>query len=194
LNIVLTTFLSVLKIYCPRGWPALKITADEGFEWEWYMTQTALAEPALFYIRLLFGTGDMVKLGIMPPEYTYVLHAKAVQAMQEALEDPQRATSDAVILAVGRIALYEHMYGNKQASREVHRPAQKRMVELRGGMKSLTTLPRLVKQLMRWSDRIMAVGSDDVRLLEDDEVPNFSTKDTFAAVESWAPHEMVCVA
>ena len=47
-----------MKVFAPRGWPALKITNDQGMQWEWFMTQHALAEPALFYVRLLFATGD----------------------------------------------------------------------------------------------------------------------------------------
>jgi hypothetical protein len=74
-----------------------------------------------------------------------------------------------------------------------HRPAQKRMIELRGGMRALP-FPDLVKRLMRWSDQIMAVGSGSERFLEDDETnPNFTLRESVGAVERWAPHEMVCV-
>jgi hypothetical protein len=180
-----------MTVYAPRGWPALKITRDQGIKWEWFMTQNALSEPALFYVRLLFGSGDMVRLGVMRPEYMYILHVKAIEAMQEAVQDPQRATSDAMILAVGRVALHEHMYGNKAASLGYHRPAQARMIELRGGMKALP-FPDLVKRLMRWSDEIMAAGTGSQRFLEDDEEnPNFSLRESVGAVEKWAPHEMV---
>ncbi|KJX92127.1 hypothetical protein TI39_contig5912g00002 [Zymoseptoria brevis] len=183
----------MMTVYAPRGWPALKITKDQGIRWEWFMTQNALSEPALFYVRLLFGSGDMVRLGTMRPQYMYWLHAKAIAAMQEALQDPRRATSDAMILAVGRVALHEFMYGNKQASIRMHRPAQKHMIELRGGMRNLP-FPDLVKRLMRWSDGIMAVGSDTPRMIEDDTSnPNFTLRESVSAVERWAPHEMPSV-
>ncbi|SMR43602.1 unnamed protein product [Zymoseptoria tritici ST99CH_3D1] len=38
----------MMVIYAPLGWAPLKLTNDQGFEWEWYMTQTTLAEPAFF--------------------------------------------------------------------------------------------------------------------------------------------------
>ncbi|KAF7186588.1 hypothetical protein HII31_12146 [Pseudocercospora fuligena] len=180
----------MMTVYAPRGWPALKISDDQGVKWEWFMTQNSLSDPALFYVRLLFGSGDMIRLGSMRPEIMYWLRQEAIKAINDALGDPNRSCSDALILAVGRIALHEHMYGDKYASSHVHRPAQKRMIEMRGGMKALE-FPELVKRLMRWSDRIMAVGSGTPRMLEDDETnPNFTLKQSVGAIERWAPHEM----
>lgn len=180
----------MMTVYAPRGWPALKITEQEGVKWEWFMTQTALAEPALFYVRLLFGSGDMIRLGALGSEIMYWLRAEAIKAINTALGDSKRNCSDGLILAVGRIALHEHMYGDKFASSHIHRPAQRRMIDMRGGMKKLG-FPDLVKRLMRWSDRIMAVGSGTDRLLEDDDaIPNFSLKQSVGAIEGWAPQEM----
>jgi hypothetical protein len=183
----------MITVYAPRGWPALRIKTDEGVRWEWFMTQNALAEPALFYVRLLFGSGDMIRLGGMRAEIMYWLRSEAIKAINEALGDPQRSSSDALILAIGRIALHEFMNGDKFASSHVHRPAQKRMIEMRGGMKNLP-FPPLVKRLMRWSDRLMAIGSGTERMLEDDEEnPTFTLKESVAAIQRWAPHEMPSV-
>lgn len=125
-------------------------------------------------------------------EFMYWLRAQAIKSINEALGDPKRACSDALILAVGRIAMHEHMYGDRNASVAIHRPAQKRMIEMRGGMKGLD-FPALVKRLMRWSDRIMAAGTKTERLLEDDvQNPSFTVKESVHAIESWAPQEMVC--
>lgn len=180
----------MMTVYAPRGWPALKISDDQGVKWEWFMTQNSLSEPALFYVRLLFGSGDMIRLGSLRKDIMYWLRQEAIKAINDALRDPKRSCSDALILAVGRIALHEHMYGDKFASSHVHRPAQKRMIEMRGGMKSLE-FPELVKRLMRWSDRIMAVGSGSPRMLEDDETtPSFTLKQSVGAIERWAPQEM----
>ncbi|KXT13745.1 hypothetical protein AC579_10085 [Pseudocercospora musae] len=180
----------MMTVYAPRGWPALKISRDQGVKWEWFMTQNSLSEPALFYVRLLFGSGDMIRLGSLRSDIMYWLRQEAIKAINDALGDPNRSCSDALILAVGRIALHEHMYGDKYASSHVHRPAQKRMIEMRGGMKALE-FPELVKRLMRWSDRIMAVGSGTPRMLEDDETnPNFTLKQSVGAIQGWAPHEM----
>jgi len=158
----------MLTVFAPRGWPALKITKDEGLNWEWFMTQHALAEPALFYVRLLFASGDLIRLGTLSRETSYWLQDQAIRAINEALSDPSRATSDPLILAVGRIALHESMYGNRQAANVIHRPAQQRMIEMRGGMKALD-FPALVKRLMRWSDRVMAMQGGTARLLEEDD-------------------------
>lgn len=178
-----------MNVFAPKGWPTLKITNAEGRKWEWFMTQHSLSEPALFYVRLLFATGDLLRLKCLSPDVSYWLKAQAVQAINEALSDPQRATSDALILTVGRIALYESLYGDRNASSNVHRPAQKRMISMRGGMKTLP-FPELIKSLMRWSDTVMSKLSGTERLLEDDEEnQNFSMKQHVDVLEKWAPTE-----
>ncbi|KAM3423856.1 hypothetical protein BST61_g1253 [Cercospora zeina] len=183
----------MIHVYAPRGWPALKITTQQGRHWEWFMTQKSLEEPALFYVRLLFGSGDMIRLGVLGDEIRYWLRSEAIKAINEALEDPVRCCSDALILAVGRIALHEHMYGDRGGSSSVHRPAQRRMIDMRGGMSNLP-FPELVKRLMRWSDRLMAVGTGTARLLEDDGPnTNFTLKESVGAIEGWAPHEIPVV-
>lgn len=146
-----------MTVFAPRGWPALKITQKEGLHWEWFMTQHALSEPALFYVRLLFASGDLINLGVLNREVSFWLQAQAITAINEALQDPKRATTDALILAVGRIAMHEAFYGNKEAANRMHRPAQRRMIQMRGGMKALP-FPDLVKRLMRWGDNVSKTG------------------------------------
>ena len=153
------------------------------------MTQHALGEPALFYVRLLFATGDLIRLGSMQPDFAFWLQARAIKAINEALSDPDRATSDALILAVGRIALHETLYGDKQAAGSYHRPAQKRMIQMRGGMKALP-FPGLVKRLMRWADTVMAKQTGTDRVLEDDEEnENFTMRQHVDVLEQWVPKE-----
>ena len=179
----------MMNVFAPRGWPTLKITNAEGRKWEWFITQHALSEPALFYVRLLFATGDLLRLGCINPDLTQWLRTQAVEAINEALSDPDRATSDALILAVGRIALHESLYGDRKAANTVHRPGQKRMITMRGGMKALP-FPELIKRLMRWGDTIMSKQSDSARLLEDDEENvNFSMKQHVDVLEKWVPSE-----
>lgn len=180
-----------MTIYAPRGWPALRITQSQGIQWEWFLTQNALCEPALFYVRLLFGSGDLIRLGGLAPPYMLWLRARAIDSINAALSDPIRACSDALILAVGRIAMHEHMYGDREMSVAIHRPAQKRMIDMRGGMRALR-FPEVVKRLMRWSDQVMAVGTGTERMLEDDEMErNFTLRESVGAIEKWAPQEMV---
>jgi len=152
------------------------------------MTQHALAEPALFYVRLLFASGDLIRLNVLKPDISLWLQAQAIQAINQALKDPKRSCSDAVILAVGRIALHENLYGNKMAASAIHRPAQKRMIDMRGGMRALP-FPELVKRLMRWSDKVMAVQSGTPRMLEDDEEkPNFTLDQHVSVLDKWDPN------
>ena len=151
------------------------------------MTQHALAEPALFYVRLLFASGDLVRENAIPNKLIMWLHYQAVKTINEALSEPKRATSDALILAVGRIALHECLYGDRETSNRIHRPAQARMIAMRGGMDALN-FPELVKRLMRWSDDIMARQGGTGRLLEvGDETQNFTLTQRIKALESWVP-------
>jgi len=152
------------------------------------MTQHALQEPALFYVRLLFATGDLVALGRLRPEVPLWLRARAVQAINRALDNPAQATSDALILAVGRIALHESMYGDRIASNAIHRPAQYRMIMMRGGMDALP-FPDLVKRLMRWADRVMSMQGGVPRFLAEDESQNYTVDQSVDVLEKWVPHE-----
>ena len=153
------------------------------------MTQHALSEPALFYVRLLFASGDLIRLKALSGDVSFWLQSQAVNAINEALSSPKRATSDALILAVGRIALHEAFYGDKQAANSYHRPAQRRMIQMRGGMKALP-FPDLVKRLMRWADRVMAMQSGTERMLEDDDaIENFTIKQHVDVLEKWVPTE-----
>ena len=179
----------MLTVFAPRGWPALKISRREGLNWEWFMQQHALAEPALFYVRLLFASGDLVRLKVMKPEISWWLQSLAVNMINEALRDPERATSDGLILAVGRISLHETLYGDLEAASTMHRPAQRLMIDMRGGMKALD-YPLLVKRLMRWADRVMSMRSGTPRLLPDNEDlgnSTFSLEETLEVTHKWHP-------
>ncbi|KAK3054960.1 hypothetical protein LTR09_004120 [Extremus antarcticus] len=177
----------MMTVFAPRGWPALKITNSEGLRWEWFMTQHALCEPALFYVRLLFASGDLIRLKVISPEISHWLQAQAINSINDALSDPERATSDPLILAVGRIALHEAFYGNKEAANVMHRPAQRRMIQMRGGMKALP-FPDLVKRLMRWADNVMSIRSGTERMLEDEEEnKNYSMEEQVDVLEQWVP-------
>lgn len=179
----------MLTVFAPRAWPSLQITNKQGWAWEQFMTQHAMAEPALLYVRLLFASGELIKVGVLKREHSYSLQSKAIAAINEALSDPERSISDGMILAVGRIALHESIYGNRTAAMQIHRPAQRRMIDMRGGMKALE-FPDLVKKLMRWADKMMSVQGNTDRLLPDDEDLNNETYDmqqSLEALEAWEP-------
>ncbi|KAH0340342.1 hypothetical protein KCU81_g6884, partial [Aureobasidium melanogenum] len=180
----------MMTVFAPRGWPALGITREEGLKWERFMTQHALADTALFNVRLLFASGDLIRLNVLPPETALWLREQAVRSINEALDDPVRAISDPIILAVGRIALHESMYGDKSAANLIHRPAQHRMIMMRGGMGALG-FPELVKRLMRWADKVMALQSDTPRFLPDGTDQAFSMNQSVEVLEKWVPQEGV---
>ncbi|KAK6006276.1 hypothetical protein QM012_006686 [Aureobasidium pullulans] len=181
----------MMTVFAPRGWPTLGITREEGLKWERFMTQHALADPALFNVRLLFASGDLIRLNVLPPNTALWLRDQAVRSINEALDDPVRAISDALILAVGRIALHESMYGDRGAANLIHRPAQHRMIMMRGGMRALE-FPELVKRLMRWADRVMALQSDTPMLLTENESDrSFSMNQSVEVLEKWVPQEGV---
>lgn len=176
-------------VFAPRAWPVLNITPSEGVEWEQFMIQHAMVEPAFFYVRLLFGTGDLVRIGALGSDCSCYLQSLTIKAINEALSEDKRYISDGLILAVGRIALHECMYGDRTAANTIHRPAQKRMIDLRGGMENLK-FPLLVKRLMRWSDTMMAMQGNTQRLLPDEEVQGgegFGVKQSVDIFEAWAP-------
>jgi hypothetical protein len=179
----------MMTVFAPRAWPVLNITSEQGCRWEWFMTQHAMEEPALFYVRLLFASGDLIRIGVLNRECSYWLQSQAIKAINEALQDPKRSMGDGLILAVGRIALHECMYGDRNASNTIHRPAQRRMIDMRGGMTKLG-FPDLVKRLMRWGDRVMSMQGSTSRLLPDDEDEGNSTysmKQSVDGFEAWAP-------
>jgi hypothetical protein len=81
------------------------------------------------------------------------------------------------------------MYGDRNAANTVHRPAQRRMIDIRGGMGRLG-FPDLVKRLMRWADRVMSMQGNTARLLPDNEDEGnftYSLKQSVDGFEAWAP-------
>lgn len=84
----------MMTVFAPRAWPVLNITSDQGTRWEWFMTQHAMEEPALFYVRLLFASGDLIRIGSLNKECSYWLQTQAIKAINEALRDPKRSAGD----------------------------------------------------------------------------------------------------
>lgn len=153
--------------------------------WSSFVAQHASTEPALFYARLLFGSGNMLRLRVIPAEVVLWLRAQTIKALNEAIKDQRRNCSDAVILAVGRFALYEYVYGDRNDAMRIHRVARKRMIEMRGGMGQLG-FPKLINRLIGFSDIVMAGNGTSERLLQADvEVLSFSSRQCQDAMKSW---------
>lgn len=145
----------VYNFLTPQSWPAMSISPKEGDAWLKWTFQLAMTEPAFFYTNIFTATGPMVRQGLLHPYLELYIRDRTIVAVNEALKDPSRALSTATILAVGRIALHECFYGNKQASNNIHRPAQARMIAKRGGLRAMD-LPPISYHLLCWADRVMA--------------------------------------
>ncbi|KAF1345132.1 hypothetical protein BDV97DRAFT_372365 [Delphinella strobiligena] len=180
------------NVFGPRGWPALGFTSSQAKSYERSINQYVLAEPALFYVTLLFASGDLISLGMLRPVVAIWLRTKAVQAINEALSDPKRAVSEAMILAVSRIAIHESIYGDRIAANTIHRPAQYKMIMMRGGMQALN-FSDLTKRLMRWADTIMAIQSETPRYLTEEAEQEWSLAETVDAFEGWVPLEAIAL-
>ncbi|KAI7362914.1 hypothetical protein KC336_g21635, partial [Hortaea werneckii] len=104
--------------------------------------------------------------GQMHVEKALWLRGQAVRALNEALDDPNRAIGNAMISAVGKVALHEFIYGDRQAAIRIHRPAQQRMIAMRGGIEKLG-FPVITLQLMTWYDALMAAESGTIAYFKD---------------------------
>lgn len=143
-----------------------------------------MAEPALFYTSLFLASGIPVAEGHFPLKAALWLRYKTVEAMKQAIADPKRSLSTPVILAVGRIALHEHIYGNRELAHNIHRPAQKRMIDMRGGLANLD-IPDTTKQLIVWTDALLSAEAGTE--------PYFANVPKQLAIRSYTPQEAVHV-
>lgn len=154
------------KYTLPRSQRLIKVRQQDIQVYVVWSRSFELTEPALFYTSLFLATGIPVANGQMDIEKALWLRGHAIRALNEALDDPKRATSNAVISAVGKIALHEFIYGDRKASIRIHRPAQQYMIAMRGGIERLG-LPPITLQLMTWYDALMAAESGTVAYFKD---------------------------
>jgi len=125
-------------VVIPRGHRFLKCPVAELERYALWSRNFELTEPALYYTSLFLATGIPVVDGQLHVNKALWLRVRAIKALNEALADPARATSNAIISAVGKIALHEHTYGDREAS-QLHRAAQQRYVHNVRHVKSLDT-------------------------------------------------------
>ncbi|KAK5135048.1 hypothetical protein LTR08_005708 [Meristemomyces frigidus] len=110
----------------PKSRRLVKMTSDDMHDYTLWSRRCELVEPAMFYTSLTLASGIPVANGMLGVDKALWLRGQAVRALNEALDDPERATSNAVISSVGKIALHEHIYGDREAAHRIHRPAQQR--------------------------------------------------------------------
>ncbi|GIZ40212.1 hypothetical protein CKM354_000356200 [Cercospora kikuchii] len=172
------------NVVLPRSTRVIKASPTDLQSYTVWSRKQELSEPVLFYTSLFLASGIPVAEGLFPVQAALWLRHKTVQAMQEALADPDRATSIPVILAVGRIALHEHIYGNRELAHTMHRPAQLRMINMRGGLANLG-LPATTIQLIVWLDALMSA--------ETGTTPYFAEVPKQVGIQSYTPQEAIHV-
>lgn len=89
------------------------------------------------------------------------LRGSVIAAVNEALRDPARASSNAIIYTVLRLALHESLHGDKNVALQTHRPAYLRMIAMRGGEASLG-MPVSVTRFVHSVDRLLVGDSDHI--------------------------------
>ena len=143
-------------VFSPLWWSSLGISEQYAVIWEECLAACSRQETALHYARLLFTSGHLLETGVVRPALCEMLKQKTTAAIHESLMSDRR-DSNGLILAIGRLAFYESMYGSEpQIAHTLHRPAQSRIIQARGGLDCLD-LPEVVKAAMRWEDAVMTL-------------------------------------
>ncbi|GIZ47560.1 hypothetical protein CKM354_001064800 [Cercospora kikuchii] len=149
----------------PRSTSLLKTNMQQIQLYTTWSRRMEFSEPALYYMSLLLATGIPVANGSFPLVKALWLRGKTIQAINDALNDPQRATSNALIVAMGQLALHEHIYGDRALAHRGHRLAQQKMIQLRGGILECK-LPYFTLQVMIWYDKLMAAEAGNAAYFE----------------------------
>lgn len=111
-----------------------------------------LTDPALLHAVMLVAAAYYHSVhGTRSHEIDlFHLRGMTIREINRALEDPARATSDHVLMAVAKMATYEALYGDK-AIFNTHMTGLIRMISLRGGLPSLG-LDGLLVRILLWID------------------------------------------
>ncbi|KAJ9293875.1 transcriptional regulator family: Fungal Specific TF [Paecilomyces variotii] len=112
-----------------------------------------MTEPAPFLVILLIAASNYASLygGCDMKTDLLQLRCEAIRTINEALREPERALTDAVIGAVAKMASYEAMFGSLDTY-NTHMMGLVQMVDLRGGLASLG-LDGLLRRICIWIDR-----------------------------------------
>ncbi|KAL8999866.1 MAG: hypothetical protein Q9169_001407 [Polycauliona sp. 2 TL-2023] len=85
------------------------------------------------------------------PEVLYEMKQQAITSINRGLQDPAVATSDQLIGAVAKMAAYEAGFADDHVQFHIHMKGLVKMVELRGGLRSLG-LNGLLARMLLWID------------------------------------------
>lgn len=155
------------------GW-----SVNEKIEFNQMPLRLAGSEPSLFY-SLLATASVMLPPGLIAPAIPKWLQNRTVTCLNEAFSDPKRAYSDATILTVNMVALFESITGHGQAAAAVHQPMLRKMVGKRGGLKELAGDDDLdtlnLARLLAWTDRVIRCQTGNALMFADyEEDPSVS--------------------
>lgn len=111
-----------------------------------------MTHPSTMYAVLLMGASHFC---IMNPEKgslidLLALKARALKEINSALADPKEAVTDAVIMAVAKIAAYESIFGDSEVF-AAHMKGLQMMLKMRGGLSTLG-LDGLLERMLVWID------------------------------------------
>lgn len=112
----------------------------------------AMEEPSTMYAVLLMAASHYCAVNPQSANLIDLLHLKsrALTEINIALRDPKRATSDAVIGAVMKMAAYEAVFGDS-AVFSAHMRGLSMMLDMRGGLCTLG-LDGLLERMVVWID------------------------------------------
>jgi hypothetical protein len=123
----------------------------------------AQAEPAIFYAVLsntctMAPSSNKISMRQQPFLAQWLRH-KAVEALSEAIADPKRAYTDAVICTVVYIYSNEALRNERDTAIKVHAPALLGMVAARGGLAAIALNGKaglILSRYLTWTDLVVA--------------------------------------
>lgn len=112
----------------------------------------AMEESATMYAVLLMAAShySAIQPGSIRPNDLVYLKSKAITSINQGIRDPKRATSDAMIGAVMKMAAYEAVFGDS-AVFSTHMKGLSTMLKMRGGLGTLG-LDGLLERMVVWID------------------------------------------
>jgi hypothetical protein len=147
------------------GW-----SVSDKLEFNQMPLRLAGAEPSLFY-ALMATASIMMPPGLINPAIPTFLQARTVKCLNEAFEDSNRAYSDAIILTVNMVALFESTSGHAEVAATLHQPMLRKMVDKRGGLKLLNAKDTLdssnLVRFLAWTDRIIKCQTGNPLIFSD---------------------------
>ncbi|KAF4548428.1 Hypothetical protein D9617_28g065340 [Elsinoe fawcettii] len=142
------------------GWYVVNITVDieyltlpgqEGNLREHWIPLTMTDSAAFYVIVLMAATAYAgVNSKLSHTINLLALKGKAIAAINKALSDPRRKTSDATVAGILKLAAYEAAFGSEQLFHS-HMDGLKQIIAMRGGLRNLGW-DGLLERMVLWVD------------------------------------------